>query len=104
MNTTYDLTKLFKALSNEQRLRLFEMLYDWQQSCCGPGEAATAADEGMEKCFTKACCSMDLSRSTVSHHFKELEQAGLITCTRNGQSAVCKINMEAVGRIRDFLK
>jgi len=99
-----NLVKIFKALSSEQRLNIFKMLYEWQQSSSGTTANFSSFDEGMEKCFTKACCCMDLSRSTISHHFKELENAGLITCTRNGQSFVCKINMEAVEAIREFLK
>lgn len=93
---TLELHKLFKALSNEQRLNLFLMLNEW---CC----TEYSMEEGMEKCFTKACCSMNLSRSTISHHFKELQNAGLITCTRNGQSYVCQVNKEAVEAIRGFL-
>ncbi len=99
-----DLVKIFKALSSEQRLNIFKMLYEWQQSSDNTTADYSSVDEGMEKCFTKACCCMDLSKSTISHHFKELENAGLITCTRNGQSFVCKVNMEAVEAIRDFLK
>lgn len=99
---TIDLAKIFKALSNEQRLSLFKMLYEW----CG-GENASDAEfcyEGVEKCFTKACCSMNLSRSTISHHMKELQNAGLITFTRNGQCFVCKINRDALQAVWDFMK
>lgn len=99
-----ELVKIFKALSSEQRLNIFKMLYEWQQSDCETMADCSSSDEGMERCFTKACCCMELSRSTISHHFKELENAGLIKCTRSGQSFVCKVNMEAVQAIRDFLK
>lgn len=97
------LAQIFKALSNEQRLNLFQMLIEWQ----GREESLDLTGigcDGVEKCFTKACCSLDLSRSTISHHFKELENAGLVTLTRHGQSSICKINPEAVQAIRDFLK
>ena len=98
-----DLVKIFKALSCDQRLYLFKTLYEWYEaSDCKDGEYTFA--EGMEKCFTKACCCMTLSRSTISHHFKELQNAGLISYTRNGQSFVCKINLEAIQAVRDFLK
>lgn len=97
-----DMVKVFKALSSEQRLNIFKMLYEWHKT--SDGSDTRFFDEGIEKCFTKACCCMSLSRSTISHHFKELENAGLITCTRNGQNFKCKINMEAVNAIRDFLK
>lgn len=98
-----DLVKIFKALSSEQRYNIFKMLYEWFEDENGTGVFDTCCN-GIEKCFTKACCSIDLSRSTISHHFKELQNAGLISYTRNGQSFVCRINMDAVQAVRDFLK
>lgn len=98
---TVELAKIFKALSNEQRLNLFKMLYQWNSEA--EGEEYVCYD-GVDRCFTKACCSLPLSRSTVSHHFKELQNAGLITVTRSGQCFCCKINQDAVQAIRDFLK
>ena len=98
-----ELAKIFKALSNEQRLKLFMMIYEWQESEESGAEGFSYCD-GLERCFTKACCSFQLSRSTISHHFKELQNAGLITCTRNGQCFVCKINDQAVAAIQNFLR
>ncbi len=90
------LAKIFKALSNEQRLKIFSMLYQLGKTdvCC----------IGVEKGFTKACEKINISRSTISHHFKELENAGLIICSRSGQSISCKINEDALEIIRDYLK
>jgi ArsR family transcriptional regulator len=99
-----NMIKIFKALSSEQRLNIFKMLYEWQQSSASGTSDYADLNDVMERCFTKVCCCTNLSRSTISHHFKELENAGLITCTRNGQSFICKINMEAVEVVRDFLK
>jgi ArsR family transcriptional regulator len=107
-------SRIFKALSNEQRLKIFIMIY---KNCCAP-EGSTIGTEfrlddnksccslkgGIEKAFTKICDSMNLSRSTISHHFKELQNAGLITCEREGQTYRCKINEEVVDSIKDFLK
>ncbi len=107
-------SKIFKALSNEQRLKIFMLIY---KNCCSP-EGATVGSEfklkdeasccnikgGLEKAFTRICDCMSLSRSTISHHFKELQNAGLITCEREGQTYRCKINEEVVDSIKDFLK
>ena len=106
--------KIFKALSSEQRLKIFLMIY---KQCCQPINAQTVAGfktEGEKACcpgmkaigrvFTKACDCMKLSRSTISHHFKELQDAGLITCEREGRTFNCKVNEETVKAIRDFLK
>ncbi|MBF0429680.1 MAG: helix-turn-helix transcriptional regulator [Fibrobacteria bacterium] len=97
-----NIAKVFKALSSEQRLNLFKMICDEteklnlgkEKNCC----------EGLEKAFTTACDCLDLSRSTISHHFKELQNAGLITCKRVGQSYSCMVNKDVVQEVREFLK
>ena len=106
-------SKIFKALSNEQRLKIFMMIY---KNCCAPegskvgaefklkGEPCCSVKGTLEKAFTKICDSMNLSRSTISHHFKELQNAGLITCEREGQTYRCSVNKDAVDAINGFLK
>jgi len=106
-------TKIFKALSNEQRLKIFMMIY---KNCCSPegskigaefrikGESCCPVGGSLEKAFTKICDCMSLSRSTVSHHFKELQNAGLITCEREGQVYRCKVNTEVLDSIKDLMK
>ncbi len=68
-----------------------------KESCCPV--AGT-----LEKAFTKVCGCMDLSKSTISHHFKELQNAGLITCKREGQTFRCKVNEDVVSSIKGFFK
>ena len=106
-------SKIFKALSNEQRLKIFLMIYN---GCCKPEGRGKGAEfkitEGkccptsgtIEKAFTKACDCMKLSRSTISHHFKELQNAGLIISERDGRTFSCKVNGEAIKAIKELLK
>ncbi len=98
-----NLAKAFKALSNEQRLKLFVMLYKWASSCKDRTKGGTCCCEPVDKSFSKACEKLDISRSTVSHHFKELASAGLISCSRNGRTFVCRINEDAIDAIRGFV-
>ncbi|MBI4826335.1 MAG: helix-turn-helix transcriptional regulator [Nitrospirae bacterium] len=104
-----DYAKIFKALSNEQRLGIFMMIY---KDCCGSGgtfqveKNKTCCEEikgSVGKAFTKVCDCVSLSRSTISHHFKELQNAGLITCEREGQAFRCRVNKETVKAIKKFL-
>ncbi len=73
-----------------------EFRFKEESSCCING--------GIEKAFTKICDCMKLSRSTISHHFKELQNAGLINCEREGQTYRCRINEETVNAVKGFLK
>jgi ArsR family transcriptional regulator len=99
-----DLAKIFKALSSEQRLKLFTMIYQaWnKQKLQKTGSDCSCS--GVMKQFTEACKKMNLSRSTISHHFKELENSGLITCVREGQACSCTVNEKALEQVRGFLK
>jgi len=95
-----NLAKYFKALSNPQRLKLFLMIHRrFEKTNAGQGESCC---QGFEKAFTAACSCLKLSRSTISHHFKELQSAGLITCQRIGQAFSCKVNEDAVRAIKEF--
>jgi len=90
--------KIFKALSNEQRLKIFLMIY---KQCCCSGRKGSGTLEGA---FTKACGCVDVCRSTISHHIKELQNAGLIICERKGQSFCCRVNEDALDQIKDFFE
>lgn len=96
-----NITKIFRALSNEQRLKLFKMIYDCQVE--KPSNKDSTCVRGVDKAFTKACDHLSVARSTVSYHMKELENAGLISMTRKGQSFTCEINMDAVKAVEKFL-
>ncbi len=98
-----ELSKIFKALSNEQRLTLFKYIYEWQVTDMAADEDLGCCS-GIEKAFTKACGCMSISRSTISHHLKELQNAGLICCTREGKTMSCRINEEAIDLIKNFIK
>jgi ArsR family transcriptional regulator len=96
------LAKIFKALANEQRLKIFKMICnchgksdDQKKSCCS---------KGVKNSFTKACDCLSLSRSTVSHHITVLQNAGLLSCKRDGQSMICTVNNEYIQAISDFLE
>lgn len=86
--------KIYKALGCEQRIRILQLLREWEglDACCG----------GVLKAFTKAADEVQISRSTLSHHFKELESAGLIICERKGQAMSCKVNEQALGELGSF--
>ncbi|WP_234320045.1 ArsR/SmtB family transcription factor [Streptomyces sp. SBT349] len=64
-----DLAKVFKALGDPVRLRLLSMI---------------ASRAGGEVCVCELTPAFELSQPTISHHLKQLRQAGLIDCERRG--------------------
>jgi len=67
-----------KALSNENRLAIFEQIR------AGHGRGQLSADNRLAVCAVAE--KFNISLSTISHHIKELKAAGLLRCERKGQS------------------
>lgn len=94
------MAELFKALSNPQRLRMFAKLASACRdgSCCQGG-----GEEAMGLCVGELGEDMGLAASTISHHIKELRQAGLLKVERRGQRVECWLDMEILGVVAGFL-
>jgi DNA-binding transcriptional ArsR family regulator len=87
------LAKIMKALSNENRLKLYL-------------EIAKREEADFE---TQACAVADivqifgLSPPTISHHLKELSNADLIMTEKRGKYLVARINKETLGAVQQIL-
>ena len=86
----------FKALANPHRLQIFNIL----SSCC---EAGTECDV-RQHCVGDIASQVDVAPSTLSHHLKELQQAGLISTRRQGKQIFCSINPGMLKEIRILFK
>src|SRR5579862_3794306 len=71
--------KVFAALADATRLRLIELLAD-EEELCGTQIAKRAG----------------ISIALLSHHWRVLSEAGLVTRVRRGQSQYCRVNREAL--------
>lgn len=89
----------FQALSNPNRLRIFLRLV----SCRPPGRKV-ASQEGICACVGELGRDLGIVPSTVSHHIKELRQAGLIRMQRNGQNIECSVERSALDELAGFLE
>ncbi|MGI8695357.1 MAG: ArsR/SmtB family transcription factor [Mycobacteriales bacterium] len=64
------LARIFKALGDPTRVRLVSLI---------------AAHEGAEACVCDLTAPVELTQPTVSHHLKQLVDAGLITREQRGR-------------------
>ena len=87
-----------KALGHPHRLRIYLRLV----ACCGAGDCCGTEAE-YAACVGELGKDLDIAASTLSHHIKELRQAGLIRVERNGQRMTCDIDARAIGDLRDLL-
>jgi len=93
----HDLSESFKALSNKNRLQIFMRLL----SCCAPGTICSSeALNGF--CVGELGENLSVAPSTLSHHIKELQRAGLITTRRRGQNVECFVNTEKVAILQSL--
>jgi ArsR family transcriptional regulator len=100
-NNTEKFAEMFKALSNPNRLKIFLRLI----SCCSPKVVTDiSSTPEPENCACVGELGQDLGivASTISHHIKELRQAGLIRIERRGQKIECWIDPETLTALQGF--
>lgn len=87
------LARAFKALSNPNRLQLFVNLLEESRLDLARGRT--------HDCFlAKLLGGMDIGAPTVSHHVKELSDAGLIDTERDGKQLICSVRPDAMRELR----
>lgn len=84
--TEKNMALVFKALSDENRIRILKLLRNG------------------EKCACKLLEELNISQPTLSHHMKILCDSGLVTGRREGKWTHYAICCEGVRRVRDLMK
>ena len=87
------LAKVMRALSNENRLKLYLEIAKHGES---DFEAQECTLSDVVKIF-------GLSPPTISHHLKELANADLIVTEKRGKYLVARINKETLGAVKQIL-
>ncbi len=90
---------MFKALSNPHRLALFSRL----MSCCAPGTRCNAEKE-VRFCVGELGDGLDIAPSTLSHHLKELNRAGLVNMERRGKNIECWVEPSVLDSLAAFFR
>lgn len=78
-------TKIFKALSDVNRLRIIDIL-----SC-------------EEQCGCQILAKFDFTQPTLSHHMKILIDSGLVVACKKGTWNYYKLNCENIKELKEFI-
>ena len=91
---TETLAKIMKALSNPNRLELYLEIVKKNEAGYKTGG----------ECFiTDIIDCLNVGAPTISHHLKELANAGLITTEKRGKYLIAKINKETIDSVNSLL-
>ncbi len=99
IKTTVQVAEMFKALSNPNRLNIFLRL----MNCCAPGTVCSV-DEAGKRCVGDLGADLNIAPSTLSHHIKELNRAGLVRMQRRGQHVDCWVDPVVVEELGRFFE
>ena len=92
-----ELSKIFKALSNENRLEIYLEILNCSEK--------SFEDDNSCGCFlTDIINKFSIGAPTISHHLKELLNAGLISTEKKGKFLIARINQEVVDEAYSMLK
>ena len=89
------MVKVFKALSNPNRLELYLQIVENQEN---------SYKTGCDCLISEITKSLNIGAPTISHHLKELSNAELIFTERKGKYLVAKVNEEMVNEVNELLK
>ena len=86
MSKEQDMAGIFKALSDENRIRILKML------------------RSGEKCACRLLEEMNISQPTLSHHMKILCDAGIVAGRKEGKWTHYALCCEGICRVRGLMK
>ncbi len=90
--STQQLADAFKALAHPYRLQIYQQLLN----CCQPGNRCSF------ETISKLGENLNIAASTLSHHIRELQQAGLINTRRNGKFIECYVDNDHLQMLSRF--
>jgi len=87
------IAKMLKALGNPHRLLIFEEIRRAGRRAYAQGHA----------CFLNTIAErLEIGAPTISHHLKELVNAGLVVTERDGKFVLCRIDEANVALLTTY--
>jgi DNA-binding transcriptional ArsR family regulator len=99
------LVKIFKALGNDNRLKILEAIrkYQTKYACCSKDFEGISLPPGSICCVDEIAGGFDMAQSTISEHLKELHNAGLLERHKRAQWVFYTINKAKLEELAEYL-
>ncbi len=99
------LVRIFKALGNENRLKILETIGRNQGKFdCRPDDVGSFdIEKSVACCVDEIVHQFDMAQSTISQNLKELHNAGLLERHKKAQWVYYTVNREKIEEIKEYL-
>jgi len=103
--TPEQLVRIFKALGNENRLKILETISRNQgQRDCRPEDVESFdIEKSVACCVDEIVDQFDMAQSTISQNLKELHNAGLLERHKKAQWVYYTVNRNKIEEIKEYL-
>lgn len=99
-----ELHSAFQALGHPHRLAIVRRLRERALACCEGDRSEDCTMDPASCNVSELLESVPCAPSTLSHHLKELESAGVIERARDGREVLCRVNEARLGELARFLE
>ena len=94
-----DKIKIFKALGNETRFKIFKNIFTGGYACSIDDKQPKDDIIAQATCVTSIAEHFDFALPTISRHLKELKDARIITMTKSKNKIYIEPNIETMKEI-----
>ena len=91
--------KIFKALGNETRFKIFKTLFTGGYACSIDESQPKSDIIAQASCVTSIAEQFDFALPTISRHLKEMKDAKIITMTKSKNKIYIEPNVETMKEI-----
>ena len=99
-----ELSRAFRALGHTHRLTIVRALLGRAVACCSGDRVDDCVRDPASCTVGDLADLVDIAPSTLSHHLKELDDAGVIERARQGRHLYCRANEARLGELIEILR
>ena len=96
-----DKIKIFKALGNETRFKIFKNIFTGGYACSIDDKKPDDDIIAQATCVTSIAEQFDFALPTISRHLKEMKDAKIITMTKSKNKIYIEPNIETMKEIAE---